>query len=819
MLMNYLKIAIRNILRNKFYSSINMIGLSIGLAAFLLILQYVSFQLSYDQFNKNESDIYRIINDRYQNGKLIQHGTITYSAIGPAMKSDFPEVVNYVRVIPGLNVISYNDKKIGDQNSLFAEASFLKMFTYPLIIGNASTALNAPFSVILTKSLADKLFDVKDNNYASLLGKGIKMDRNSTPYKIAGISRDVPENSHLQFDLLASYSSLYTGPNAWTQAKYDFTDSDFWQYIQLRHGTNYKTMVAKLGTFSQRHFQGNKVSGSDEKFYLQPLSRAHLYSDFEYEIGETASSTVVWGLFIIAILIISIAWINYVNLSTARSMKRAKEVGVRKVSGAVKQQLMVQFLLESFIINLFAMFIALDIVAIAQSSFNNLVHHQLSLSYLFEKGLNSFGISSVLAGLLICGIFVSGFYPAIKLSSFKPALVLKGNFATSEKGILLRKVLVVGQFSISVALIIGSIIIFQQMQFVSSQDLGFNISQILVVRPPGLTGWDPTFIARENSFTEKLKQLPNISDASTSLCVPGGETGRLFDIRRIGQNSLTHLTMRNNNIGIGFIDLYKMKILAGRDFTYSDFNPDPQKLHNLILTEAAVKLLGYSSPSDAIGKTIIIGGIRNWDIIGVINNYHQKSLRYSVEPTILFPIYNNNASISVKVGTKDLPETISSIKKEYNLFFPGNVFDYFFLDEHFNKQYTNDQLFGKVFTIFAGFAIFIACLGLLGLSLLSTAQRTKEIGVRKVLGSSVSNIVILLSKDFIKLVIIAFVIASPVAWYIMNNWLEDFTYRINISWLVFAVTAILALGIAFLTISFHAIKAANANPVESLHYE
>ena len=819
MLKNYLKIAIRNILRNKFYSSINIVGLSIGLAACLLILQYVSFELSYDQFNKNESDIYRVVNDRYQNGKLIQHGTITYSGIGPAMKSDFPEVVNYTRVEPELNrIISYNAQKIGGQNLLFVENSFLNMFTYPLIAGNSATALKAPYSAILSQTLAKKIFNVRNNNYTSLLGKGIIVNRNSTPYKITGICRDVPENSHLQFDLLLSYPTLYTGPNAWEEAKYDFTDSDFWQYIQLKHGTNSKELETKFNAFSQRHFNGNKVSGSDEKFYLQPLSRAHLYSDFEYEIGETASSTVVWGLFIIAMLIILIAWVNYVNLSTARSLKRAKEVGIRKVSGAAKKQLIVQFLSESFIINIIAMFIALDTVTLAQSSFNNLVHHQLSFSYLFQKGLSGYGIPATLLALFICGIFVSGFYPAVKLSSIKPALVLKGNFTSSEKGIALRKVLVVGQFAITVALIIGSIIVYQQMRFVNNQNLGFNMSQILVVRPPELTGWDSTFISRENSFTDQLKQLPYVYGASTSINVPGGETGRSFNIHRIDQNSTIHLTMRHNAIGIGFIELYKIKILAGRGFTYTDFNPNFDRLHNLIINEAAVKLLGYSSPQDAIGKTILRGQ-KKWDIVGVVDNYHQKSLQYSVEPTILLPAYSNYGFISVKVGTKDLPETISSIKKEFNKFFPGNLFDYFFLNEHFNKQYANVQLFGKVFSIFAGFAIFIACLGLLGLSLFATAQRTKEIGVRKVLGASVLNIVILLSKDFIKLVIIAFVIASPIAWYIMHNWLQDFAYRVGLAWWMFLLAGGIALVIALATVSFQAIKAALANPVKSLRYE
>src|SRR6266496_4917484 len=821
MFKNYFKTAWRNLRKNKVFSFINIAGLAIGMAACLLILQYVSFKLSYNQFNKNAADIYRIYNDRYQNGKLIQHGTITYSAIGKALQDDYPEVINHARVEPfGSVIIINNEKKIGDQEVLAVDNSFLTMFSYPLIAGDVNSALKDPYTLILSRTSAEKIFDVKDGNFSQIVGRSVSMGTDSIPYKVTGVFKDVTENSHLRFDILASYSTLYAGnnPNAYNEADYNFTDSDFWHYIQLKHGTDYKTLQAKLPAFSLRHFEGNKVSGSDEKFYLQPLSRAHLYSDFEYEIGRTGSATTVWGLLIIAALIILIAWVNYINLATAKSMERAKEVGVRKVAGATKQQLIRQFLSESFIINIIALALSLLIVTLVQHGFNSLIKYNLSLSYLFQKGLSGYSITIALIGLIIAGILVSGFYPAFVLSSFKPILVLKGKYATSTKGIVLRKVLVVGQFAITVALIIGSFVVYKQIAFVNAQDLGMNISQMLIVRPPELTKWDSTFINRENSFTIDLKKLRHVEGATTSWNLPGGETGRSFNVRRIDQDSTTRFTMRHSGIGIGYIGLYKIKLLAGRDYTYTDFNPLFGKLHNIILNESATKLLGYSSPQDAIGKTIYRGE-KKWDIVGVINDYHQKSLRYPLEPTMLFPAYSTNSWISVKVDTKDLPVTIAAIKKTYYAFFPGNLFDYSFLDERFNAQYANERLFGKVFAIFSGFAIFIACLGLLGLSLFATAQRTKEIGVRKVLGASVSNIVMLLSKDFIKLVIIAFVIASPVAWFIMHNWLQDFAYRISISGWVFVLAAMLAAFIALFTISFQAIKAAIANPVKSLRTE
>ena len=821
MFRNYFKTAWRNLMKNKKFSFINIAGLSIGMAACLLILQYVSFELSFDQFNKNAANIYRVSNDRYQNGKLIQHGTITYSGIGKALQDDYPEVIDHVRVYPYGNVIiKTNEKKIGDQEVLAVDNSFLHIFSYPIVVGDAHTGLQEPYEAILSENLASKIFDVQDGDYSFVIGKTVMMGGDSVPYKITAVCKNVAENSHLSFDALASYSTVYApnNVNRYADADYNFTSSDFWHYVQLKPGADYKTLQAKLPAFSQRHFQGNKVSGSDEKFFLQPLSKAHLYSDFEYEIGRTASATTVWGLLIIAALIIIIAWVNYINLATAKSMERAKEVGVRKVSGATRQQLMRQFLTESFMINVIALLIALGIVMLVQKGFSNLVSHQLSLSYLFEKGLSGYSITAALIALIVFGIFVSGFYPAFVLSSFKPILVLKGKYVTSNKGIFLRKALVIAQFAITVTLIIGSFVVYRQIRYMNSQNLGMNISQVLVVRPPELTNWDSTFITKVNSLTNELKKLQHIEGAATSWNVPGGETGRSFSVRRIDQDSTVRLTMRHTGITMGYVDLYKIKILAGRDYTHTDFNPSFGKLHNIIINKSAVKLLGYASPQDAIGKTFIRGP-KKWDIVGVIDDYHQKSLRYPLEPSMFFPAYSTNSWISVRVDPKDLSSTIDGIRKSYSSFFPGNLFDYFFLDERFNEQYKDDQLFGKVFAIFAAFAIFIACLGLLGLSLFATAQRIKEIGVRKVLGASISNIVVLLSKDFVKLVIIAFLVASPVAWYIMNNWLQGFAYRINISWWIFFSAGLLAVIIALGTISFQAISAAVANPVKSLRTE
>lgn len=819
MLRDYFKIAWRNMMKNKTFSLINIAGLSVGTAACLLILQYVSFQLSFDQFNENVADLYRVVNDRYQNGQLIQHGTITYSGVGKAMKDDFPEVVNHARVEPmNTLVITYGNEKLGDRKGLAVDNAFLSMFSYPIIAGNRTSALTEPNTLVLSETLARRIFKVKDDDFESVIGKELIIDWSPVPNKITAVCKDVPENSHLTFDFLWSYVTLYSGSDPWRIADHDFTASDFWHYIQLKPGSDYAAFNAKLPAFSERHFKGSEVSGSDETFYLQPLSRAHLYSDFEYEIGNTSGATLVWGLLTVALLIIIIAWVNYINLATAKSVERAKEVGVRKVSGATQSQLIRQFLTESFLVNIVSLLIALLIVALVQDQFNHLVKHDLSLLSIFQKGLAGYTIIVLLAGIMLTGMFVSGLYPAFLLSSFKPVLVLKGRFSISLKGIALRKALVVGQFAVTIALIIGSFIIYRQIKFVNSHNLGLNLSQVLVIKAPLLTPWDSTFITRQYSLIGDLKRLPGIEGAAFSTFLPGDEMERRFDVYRSDRPSENHLTLRSGRISSEFMDVYQMTLVAGRNFTEKDYHLNILN-RNTILNESATRLLGFTSPEEAVGKQINRGPGMVLDVVGVMSDFHQKSLHHPVEAAFFYAGSSTGSSFSLKVKPQNLPATIAAVKEKYDAFFPGNVFDYFFVDERFNAQYKNDLLFGKVFGIFAGFAIFIACLGLFGLSLFATLQRTKEIGVRKVLGASAPSIVLLLSKDFMKLVVIAFVIAAPVAWWVMHQWLQDFAYKTNISWWVFAAAGSMVLLIALVTVGSQTIKAAVVNPVKSLRTE
>lgn len=820
MFKNYLKITFRNLWKHKSFSAINILGLAIGMAVCMLILQYVSFELSYDQFHTNSKNIYRVINDRYQAGKRTQHSPQTYSAIGKALKDDYPdEIADYVRVQPIFsNILLYNDKKT-EETGFAVDNSFLSVFSFTLLAGDRLTALQGPNSVILSETLARKLTDNKNNDLSSFVGQVLKIENDSVLYTITGIC-EVPKNSHLQFAFLKSYVSLYSGGNAyWKAANHSFKESYFWHYIQLRPGVDYKALQAKLPAFSQRHFQGTKVSGSNETFYLQPLSKVHLYSDYENEIGKTGNARIVWGLLLIAVFIIIIAWVNYINLATAKSTERAKEIGVRKAVGAQKGQLIRQFLLESLLVNLFSLLLAICIVELVQSSFNSLLGHQLSLAFLYKEGLGLYIISGI-ALLFITGIFISGFYPAFVLSSFRPIAVLKGKLTPSVKGTSLRKALVVGQFAITSILIIGSLVVYKQLNYISERGTGLDIDQVLIIKPPFLTKADHgEFMELTNNFKEDLKQLAAVKESGSSRRIPGNELSRAFDVYRIDDSTGDRYTLHIFGLSYDLMDVYDMKLLAGRKLNKADHNKDLKYVHNAILNETALKLLGFSSPGLAIGKQISVFG-KTYDIVGVTADFHMQSLHHPINPMVLMPLsYTRQSAFAVKLNTTNIKQTIAAIRAKYEAWFPGNLFDYYFLDESYNAQYQNDRLFGKVFSIFTGIAILIACLGLFGLSLYTVMQRTKEIGVRKVLGASVPNIVMLISSDFIKLVLIANAIAFPAAWWVMNNWLEDFAFRVSIGWWIFISAGVLAIVIAFITIGFQAVRAGIANPVKSLRAE
>jgi putative ABC transport system permease protein len=817
MLKNYFTISWRNILKNKAFSAINVFGLAIGLAACLLILQFVIFELSFDKFNSKLDRTYRITNDRFQNGKLIQHGTIMYPTIGPTMAKDFPEIEEYLRIMPSgdLNV-KIEDRNYRGGQCHFADERFFRVFDFKILAGDKPTLLTTPYSAVLTEETARKYFQFKDNDLTSLIGKTFQWGLDVKPYEVKGIIENIPPNSHIQFDGLISYSTLTTNDS---DADLSWTWSDMRHYLVLKPGVNYKELEGKFPDFSERYFQGDKVSGSIEKFYLQPMKDAHLYSDYEYDIATTASGRAVWSMLIVAVFILVIAWINYINLTTSRAIDRAKEVGLRKVFGAFKSQLINQFVLESLLITSIAVLVAIALMILIQKYFNQIVGNELSWKLLADQ-LTTQQLFIIIAGL-VGGAILSGFYPAFMVSNYQPATVLKGKFTRSAKGNFLRKTLVVFQFTASAALITGTVIVSRQIEFMNKADLGFNLKDMLVVRAPELLEYDSTFIKLIEDFKNELTTIPGVVQATASSRIVGDRLGRAFDIRLADQPSEMQYTISNLGVNYDFFETMGVRVLAGRTFLPSDHNTNFDLLKSVVINQNVVNLFGIKSPEEAIGKEIIWGnnGTRKYTIIGVVNDFHQEALQKPMEPMIFRPTYNTYAPISLKIQTHDKTQLVASVENLYKKFFAGNSFEYFYLEDRYNNQYNDDTRFAKVVSIFTVLAIIVACLGLIGLSSHTAMMRTKEIGIRKVLGASVVSIVSILSIDFVRLVVIASILSLPIAYYSMSTWLETYTYRISLGWMLFALPIIIVIVIAAVTIGFHVLQTALTKPVDTLKYE
>ncbi len=818
MLSNYLVIAFRNILKNKVFSGINVIGLALGLAACLFIFQFVSFEFSYDTFHSKLDRTYRVTNDRFQHGKLIQHGTIMYPTIGPTMAKDYPEIEMYTRLMPGgaMNV-KVNDEIFTGQNCHFTDEYFLQVFDFPLIVGNRESALKERYTIVLTETTARTFFRIEDNDFLSVIGKTLYWGLDQQPYKVTAILKDVPENSHIQFDALVAYATLFTPEHP--EADNSWTWSDMRHYLVLKPGVDYKNLEAKFDDYSQRYFQGDKVSGSIEKFYLQPLKRAHLFSDYEYDIAKVASGRAVWAMLIVAIFILVLAWINYINLTTSKALDRAKEVGLRKVMGAYKSQLVRQFIFESVLISLVAFAIAVLLVALLQDSFNTLIDARLNWSRIFT-GID-LQTTIIFFSLMVGGMLLSGFYPAFVLSSYQPATVLKGKFQRSSKGQFLRKGLVVFQFTASAALITGTMIVSKQLRFMNDSDLGINIYNTVIIQQPERTSWDSTFITRVETFKTELARIDGVVSVTSSNNTPGDRLPRAFGIRLAEHPSSARYTMSVMNVDYSFFDTYKINLLFGRKFVATDHKENFQDITTVMLNVSAAKLLGIDNPESAVGKEIIWGnnGTRKWTIVGVVSDYHQESLRKPKEPMVFRPTYSTYHDFSVLTKDAETQPLLAQMKAVYDKAFPDNAFQYRFLEEKYKTQYRDDDRFGKVVTIFMVLGIVISCLGLIALSSYTAVQRTKEIGVRKVLGASLASIVSLLSIDFIKLVLIATIIALPIAYFSMQGWLESYAYRIEISWFMFALPLIAIVTIAAITISMQVLKTAMLSPAQTLKHE
>lgn len=817
MLTNFLKVAFRNLWRNKIQSLILIGGLTAGMATCILLLQYISFELSFDQFHSQKDRIFRVVNERFQQGKSVQKGTITYPTIGPTLKEEYPEVKAYTRLAYSNDLLmNFGDKIEPVSPGIYADQYFFSVFDFDLLASEANVILEEPNQIVLTKSLADRYFPKYKNNYQAIIGEELMVDRYEDPFRVVGVCQDVPTNSILQFDILASYSTTirYWGEgagNSWTW-------SDFYHYLVLEDGVDPQAFERKLEDFSDRHFRGTEVSGSKEVFTLQALSDAHLYSnELEYEIGQVANGRAVWSLLIIAFFILIIAWINYVNLSSVRAIERSREVGVRKVVGATRFQLMRQFFMEATLVNVLSLGLALVVVQILTPWFaQNFDIEASAFSFFQGHHLNIYLLLALLA-LIGGGILLSGAYPAWLLSSTRISAVLKGVFSKKVGSGNLRKALVIFQFTVSIALITATWLVSRQIAYMNKQDLGLNIDQIVTVNPPELSGFDSTFIDRMNTLKTELNRHPSIKMAATSSRAPGDRMGRIFQIRKAGEEEGQTYTSNFLNVDYNYATTYGLEPLEGRFFRKEDHSYDFQNLDKVVVNEEAAKMFGLSA-NEALGKQLFMGG-KNWEIIGVMPNFHQLSLHHVIEPIIFFPFYDNSHLISLRIEAGNIEESLAYIESTYKGMFPGNTFYYEFLDERFAQLYAADRRFGNILSFFTILTILIACMGLFGLASYMTFLRTKEIGIRKVLGASTWSIVQLLSKDFLRMVLLAFVVAVPISYLVMKEWLQNFAYRVEMPWWLFLLAGIFAILIAFATVSFQSLKVAWSNPANSLRNE
>ncbi len=810
MLNNYLKIALRTLARNKLFSAINIIGLAIGLATCLLIGLFVLDELSYDRFHEKADQIVRVTFRANMSGNKINEANV----MPPTAKTlvrEYPEVLEATRLRQAQRFILEKGDQIFEENGVaFVDSNFLQVFSFPLLRGNAQTALVKPNTLVISQTMAQKYFGDQDP-----IGQTLATKNYGEVMEITGVMADWPTNSHFHYDFLISMAGLAEAKvNSWMQ-------SEFFTYLVLPEGYDYHKLQAKLPQVVEKYmgpeikqafgmnYAQFREQGNDLGLQLQPLTDIHLHSDFAYDLGPSGDARYVYIFGAIALFMLLIACINFMNLSTAGASKRAREVGIRKVMGSKKCILVGQFLFESILLTAVALLLSVLLVWVAVPLFNNLADKNLQLSLTSMPWL--------VPGLLLLGVVVgllAGSYPAFFLSSFKPISVLKGGSnpgsVSGRRSLGLRGTLVVVQFCISIILIVGTTVVYQQLRFIQNAKLGYDKDQVLVLRETSRLG------PNEQLLRKQLVQDSRVADATISGYVPAGPSYN-NNFLVYGDDKVNEFTKGiRYDMDENYIPTLGMTMVAGRNFS-PDFGTDSS---GIILNETAAKEMGWGQ--DAIGHTVTRpnneGTKTTYRVIGIVKDFNFKSLHERITP-LMMTLGGNSGSILVKVKTRDVPSLLQSVEKQWSALATDAPFKYSFLEENFNATYRAEQKTGQILGLFAGLTIFVACLGLFGLATFTAEQRTKEIGVRKVLGSSVGAIVALLSKDFLKPVLIALLIASPIAWYGMEQWLQDFAYKVDISWWVFALAGLLSVVVALFTISFQSVKAALANPVKSLRSE
>ncbi|GAB3918136.1 ABC transporter permease [Larkinella terrae] len=821
MLENYLKIARRNLWRNRTFSAINIFGLAIGLVACFFVFQYVYFESTYDRFNKQADNLYRVTISYSGSFANVAPTAANHPAVGPAMKADFPEVVDYARFVStalffNAATLSYDDgvavKTFNEGNIFLADASFFTVFSYPLVSGDPKTCLKEANSVVISASAARKYFGTKNP-----IGQTVKFS-GRMPMKVTAVFADVPENSHIKFDILVSWATA--GPNFGNDM---WTWPEYYNYVVLAPGTDVARLEAKFPAFIEKYLgKTMRELNFRSAFHLQPVTSIHLNSNLLKEAEPNGSQKEIYFLAIIGVFILFIAWINYINLSTARSMERAKEVGLRKVVGAEKQQLITQFLLESFIINLLALLLAIVIILGLIQPFNSFIGKDISRGF-FTTGLGHepfFWLSVVL--VFGVGSLLVGSYPAFVLSSFLPAKVLKGLVIKSNTGISLRRVLVSFQFVLSIILIAATFVVFKQFSFMRNGNLGYKKDQVLIVKAPAIV--DSTIGNKYGFFKSELANTSSVLGATATSDIPGNMIRYRNSVRKAEQDKQHNFTSYLMEIDEKFLPTYQIELLAGKNFEATDSSSlRPNAYTKILINEEVTKALGFRSPEEAVGKEVKFELGQNTPLCkvwGVVKNFHQRSMKEKYDPILFYyPSWSDWKYVSINIKASDADRSIADVETLYKNAFPGNPFEYFFLDEYFNRQYQADRRLGNVFGLFAVLAIVVACMGLLGLSSFVIKLRTKEIGIRKVLGASVSGLLVLISRDFIKLVGIASILAVPVIYYIAKIWLDNYAFHIDLGWMIFVIPPVLLLTITLITICAQSMKTALKNPVKSLRSE
>jgi len=809
MLRNYIKIAWRNLIKNRTYSIINITGLAIGFSCFLLISLYVLDEISFDTYNQQAENIYRVNSD-IRFGGVEMHTALTSDMMGQLLKKDYPQIEAYTRIYAssGSKLVKKDNAFINENKVANVDSTFFDVFTFPAIEGNTKTALDGPNTVVITESTAKKYF-----GNTHVLGKTIETnDNNRTLYKITAVIKDMPHNSHFHFDFLFSMKNVNY---VWGQ----LTSHNFHTYLLLKKGTDYKAFDKNLDQYLDKYVlpyakQFMQINSMDEfrkagnnlEYSLMPLLRIHLYSGRSYELSPGGNIQYVYIFSAVALFILLIACINFMNLTTARSANRAREVGIRKVLGTGRSSLVAQFLSESMLMALLSLLLGIFITYFVLPLFNDVAAKSMQITSLFTPLI----LPLLIASPFVVGL-LAGSYPAFFLSAFRPIEVLKGKLKLGSKSGSLRSILVVFQFATSILLVISTVVIYRQLGYIQSRDLGFNKAQVLII--------NDAYALKDNAdaFKNNVLQKAGVVSGTLSSFLPVSNSSRSDNTysKESVMDFKNSVEMQAWGVDYDYLGTMGMKMVRGRNFSKA-FGDDSSAV---IINETTEKLLGYKDP---IGEKIYQANNDNkpsaYHIIGVVKNFNYETLRQGIGPLSLF-LKKSTGLISFRVNPSNIKGLLNQIEGEWKVQAPGMPFSYRFLDESFDEMYQVEQRVGKIALIFSVLAIVIACLGLFGLATFIAEQRTKEIGIRKVLGCTVQGIIQLLSIDFMKLVAIAFVIAAPVGWWAMNKWLNDFAYRTPIAWWIFVLAGLLALFIALTTVSFQAIRAAVSNPVKSLRTE